>query len=249
MSPVGKLQGKVAVVTGAGRGIGRAIASAYAGEGAAVVCAARSAPQLAEAVTDITRAGGQAIAVRADVTQLAEVEGLFKSAAEAFGGVDIVVINAGAQYDRSHVESGRPADWLATLEVNLVGAYYCAKAAIPHLKRRGAGKIITVGSGVGHRGLPGSSAYACSKAGLWMLTRVLAQELWRFRISVNELIPGPVVTEMNHDIQPGQQDTVFAIDSEWLKTPADVVPLALFLATQPDTGPTAQSYSLMRRDM
>ena len=249
MSPVGKLQGKVAVVTGAGRGIGRAIASAYAGERAAVMCAARSAPQLAETVADITRAGGQAIAVRADVTQLAEVEGLFKSAAEAFGGVDIVVINAGAQYDRSHVESGRPADWLATLEVNLVGAYYCAKAAIPHLKRRGAGKIITVGSGVGHRGLPGSSAYACSKAGLWMLTRVLAQELWRFRISVNELIPEPVVTEMNHDIQPGQQDTVFAIDSEWLKTPADVVPLALFLATQPDTGPTAQSYSLMRRDM
>jgi 3-oxoacyl-[acyl-carrier protein] reductase len=249
VNPMGKLRGKVAVVTGASRGIGRAIARAYAGEGAAVVCAARVAAQLAEAVSDITRAGGNAIAVRTDVTQLAEVEGLFKSAAEAFGGVDIVVINAGAQYDRGHVEVSQPADWLATLEVNLVGAYYCAKAAIPYLKQRGAGKIITVGSGVGHRGLPGSSAYACSKAGLWMLTRVLAQELWRFRISVNELIPGPVVTEMTPDIEQENQESVFTVDSEWIKTPADVAPMALFLATQPDIGPTAQSYSLVRRDL
>ncbi len=81
-----------------------------------------------------------------------------------------------------------------------------------------------------------------------MLTRVLAQELWPFKISVNELIPGPVITEMNRDTQQARQDTVFAIDSEWIKAPEDVVPLALFLATQPDTGPTAQSYSLMRRD-
>ena len=82
-----------------------------------------------------------------------------------------------------------------------------------------------------------------------MLTRVLAQELWPFKISVNELIPGPVVTAMSRDIPQEGQDTVFTIDSEWIKTPEDVVPLALFIATQPDTGPTAQSYSLMRRDM
>lgn len=249
MNQTGQLHGKVAVVTGAGRGIGKAIARAYAREGAAVVCAARSVSQLAAAVSEITQAGGKATAIQTDVTQLAEVEALFKSAVEGLGGVDIVVINAGAQYDHRHVEDSQPSDWLATLEVNLVGAYYCVKAAIPYLKQRGAGKIITVGSGIGHRGLPGSSAYACSKAGLWMLTRVLAQELWRFRISVNELIPGPVVTEMNRDIQHERRESVFAIDSEWIKSPEDVVPLALFLATQPDTGPTAQSYSLMRRDM
>jgi 3-oxoacyl-[acyl-carrier protein] reductase len=249
VNPSGKLHGKTAVVTGAGRGIGRAIAIAYAQEGAFVCCAARSLAQIQETAATIHHAGGQSMAVQTDVTQLPSVEHLFQTTADTFGGVDIVVINAGGNYDRRSVEESHPADWLATLEVNLTGAYYCAKAAIPHLKQRGAGKILTVGSGIGHRGLPGNSAYACSKAGLWMLTRVLAQELWRFNISVNELIPGPVITEPTQDLQQQGQDSVFAIDSEWIKGPEDVVPLALFLATQPDIGPTAQSYSLMRRDM
>jgi 3-oxoacyl-[acyl-carrier protein] reductase len=144
------------------------------------------------------------------------------------------------------VEESVAEDWLATLEVNLVGAYYCAKAAIPRLRQRGKGKIITIGSGVGHRGHVGSSAYSASKAGLWALTKVLAQELWSHKITVNELIPGPVETTLTAG-QTQKSHTVFAIDSEWIKTPADVAPLALFLATQPDTGPTAQSFSLMRR--
>jgi 3-oxoacyl-[acyl-carrier protein] reductase len=245
----GQLGGKVAVVTGAGRGIGKAIALAYAKEGAAVSCAARTRAQIEEVTAQIRHAGGQSAAIQTDVTQLPSVEQLFGATAEAFGGGDIVVINAGVTYDRRPVEDSQPSDWRATLEVNLIGAYYCARAAIPYLKQRGAGKIITMGSGVGHRGLPGNSAYACSKAGLWMLTRVLAQELWPLNISVNELIPGPVVTELSRDLPQGRQDTVFAIDSEWIKTPEDVVSLALFLATQPDKGPTAQSYSLMRRDM
>ncbi len=98
---------------------------------------------------------------------------------------------------------------------------------------------------MGHRGLPGSSAYSCSKSALWMLTRVLAMELWEDNISVNELVPGPVSTDMN-TAAPGQGTSLGV--SEWTKTPEDVVPLALFLATQPDVGPTAQTYSLMRRD-
>src|SRR5262249_56454486 len=112
-----------------------------------------------------------------------------------------------------------------------------------HLRRRGCGKIITIGSGIGHRGGPERSSYACSKAGLWMLTRVLAQELAAFNISVNELVPGPVDTSMN----PSGARTSTLGASEWLKRPEDVVPLALFLAEQPDVGPTAQSFSLMRR--
>jgi 3-oxoacyl-[acyl-carrier protein] reductase len=171
---------------------------------------------------------------------------MFQKTAAQFGGLDILVINAGALHERKYVVDSRPENWRATVEVNLIGAYYCAKTAIPHLRRRGAGKIITVGSGVGHRGRAGNSAYACSKAGLWMMTRVLAQELWQDNISVNELVPGPVKTAMNVDVSA--QGGSSLAESEWMKTPEDLVPLAMFLATQPDIGPTAQSFSLLRRD-
>lgn len=238
------LEHKVAIVTGAGRGIGRAIALAYAEAGAAVGCAARSPGEIADTVETIVKRGGNALAVPTDVTRPAAVEHLVSTVAAHFGGLDIVVINAGISPGRVPVEAGDAEQWHEVVNVNLIGAYHCARAAIPHLKRRGAGKIITLGSGMGHRGKPGSSAYSCSKAGLWMLTRVLAQELWDDNISVNELVPGPVDTTMN--TAPGGLATFG--DSEWIKAPEDVVPLALFLATQPDRGPSAQTFSLMRRD-
>jgi 3-oxoacyl-[acyl-carrier protein] reductase len=241
------LKNRIAVVTGAGRGIGRAIAIAYARAGASVACAARTQAEIDDTVNTIARAGGQALAVQTDVTDLRSVAHLFDTVAQHFNGIDILVVNAGANYDRRTVEDSVPVDWQRTMAVNLVGAYYCAQAAIPYLKARGAGKIITIGSGLGHRGTAGNSAYACSKAGLWMLTRVLAQELWAYNISVNELIPGPVNTAIDAG-QPVPQQSVRGFESEWVKEPEDVTGLALFLATQPDVGPSAQSFSLMRRD-
>lgn len=241
------LKGKVAVVTGGGRGIGKAIALAYAQAGAAVCCAARTLAEIEQTAREIHQAGGRGLAVQTDVTRVETVEIMLRQTVEAFGGLDILVINAGVNDDRRPVEESQPADWRTTLEVNLIGAYYCAKAVIPHFKERGGGKIITIGSGLGHRGRAGGSAYACSKAGLWMLTRVLAQELWPYNVSVNELIPGPVETAMTTRATR-DPETVFSVESEWIKFPEEVTPLALFLATQPNIGPTAQSFSLMRRD-
>ena len=240
------LQNQVALITGAGRGIGRAIARGYANAGAAVVCAARTAAELDETVRLIQQTAGTALAAPADITDPDQAAALVRRALDAFGGLDIVVANAGVSGTGDPVATGDTAAWRQVVEVNLFGAYHTIRAAIPALKARGAGKVITIGSGMGHKGLPGSSAYSCSKAALSMLTRVLAQELWPDNISVNELIPGPVQTAMTGP-RPNA-NSVGAIDSEWFKKPEDVVPLALFLATQPATGPTAQSFSLMRRD-
>jgi 3-oxoacyl-[acyl-carrier protein] reductase len=233
------LKDKVAVITGAGRGIGRAIALAYAKAGACVVCSARSDTEIGETARQITAAGGYATAHTADVVDYEAVVTLFQRASKRFGGIDIVVANAGVAVEQRLIENSDPRLWRKTVDINLTGAYHTAHAAIPHLRKRGAGKIILVGSGQRNRAAPGFSAYSCSKSGLWMLTQSLAVELSEHNISVNELIPGPVKTDMTRDatIPPG----------EWFKDPEDVVPLALFLAGMPDTGPTAQSYSLMRR--
>ncbi|MCB1999401.1 MAG: SDR family NAD(P)-dependent oxidoreductase [Rhodoferax sp.] len=235
------LHGKVAVVTGAGRGIGRAIAQAYAAAGAAVVCSARNADDIAHTVALIAAAGGTATACAADVVDLAAMQALLAHAAETHGGVDIVVANAGVNGQHCTVQEADPADWARTIQVNLIGAFHTAQAAIPHLRARGSGKIILVGSGMRKGAQAGRSSYAVSKAGLWKLTEILAVELQPYNISVNELIPGPVKTAM----------TAFGARpvpaGEWVKEPDDLVPLALFMATQPDIGPTAQSFSLMRR--
>lgn len=238
------LTGKVALITGAGRGIGRAIAIAYAQAGAAVCCAARSADELAAVIDEIEDSGGRAIATVTDVTDEEAVQRMVSTTVSELGGLDILVINAGGGIERAPVETSDLDKWRDTIDLNLFGAYYCARAAVPYLKAR-RGKIITIGSGLGHKGLPDNSAYACAKAALWMLTRVLAQEVAADGISVNELIPGPVETGL---ISDSFRTNVVEKWGEWLKVPADVAPLALFLATQPGIGPTAQSFSLMRRD-
>ena len=240
---VQSLAGKVALITGGGRGIGRAIAIAFAGAGAAVCCAARTRSEIEAVAGEIEGAGGKALAVTTDVADPASVQEAVDETAARFGGLDILVINAGVSPGRSEVAESDPASWSQTIAINLTGAYHCARAAIPYLKARGGGKIITIGSGMGRRGAPGSSAYSVSKAGLWMLTRLLGQELRADNISVNELIPGPVNTAM----MPASGSSTF--DGEWFKEPEEVVPLALFLAGAPDGGQTAQSFSLMRRDV
>lgn len=241
------LAGKVALVTGAGRGIGRAVALGYAQAGAAVACVARSAGEIAGAVEAITSQGGRAIALAGDATDAGMMAAHVGATEEAFGGLDIVFGAAGASLENKPVAESDPALWRRTVEVNLFGTFVTAHAALPALRRRGGGKLIFVGSGMGHRGAPTRSAYASSKAGLNMLVRVLAQELAGEDITVNELVPGPVMTAFIN----GRVDALRgAVGSqEWFKEPEDVVPLALYLASQPPRGPTGQTFSLARRDL
>lgn len=242
------LENKVAVITGAGRGIGRAIALSYAENGAKTCCLARSQKEINDTAELIKNNNGKAISLACDVSNYAELDKVFQEVYRIYGGIDIVVINAGVDYPSSPVEESNIEAWQSVIDVNLTGAYYTAKASISYLKKQGGGKIITLGSGLGHKGRADNAAYCCSKAGLWMLTRVLAQELHKFNISVNELIPGPVSTTMG-DNSMKDSNSAFSINGEWIKRPEDVTSMALFMATQPLIGPTGQSFSLMRRDL
>lgn len=243
-----RLKGKVALITGAGKGIGKAIAIAYAKQGIKVCCVARTSNDIELTVKEIKTLGGDAMAISCDVSNYESLEITMQKAFKQFGRMDILVINAGTDCEKLPVDKLDIDEWKRVIDVNLNGAFYTAKAAVPYLKRNGAGKIITIGSGMGHKGRADGAAYSCSKAALWMLTRVLAQELLEHKISVNELIPGPVNTNMGNDSKKDNR-SAFSISHEWIKEPDDVVDLAIFLAGQPDIGPTAQSFSLMRRDI
>ncbi|WCT75388.1 SDR family NAD(P)-dependent oxidoreductase [Sphingomonas naphthae] len=249
------LKGKVAIVTGAGRGCGRAIAQGLAAAGASVCCAARSKSEIAETVALIEEEGGVAMAFAADVTDLQSVTAMTHATIAAYSGLDLMVLSHGVALAVGPVETTDPVDWQRTIDVNLIGSYYCIRTAVAPMKARGAGKIIVVGSGQGHNGTASTSAYAASKAGTWALTRSVAAELIGYNISVNELLPGNVRTQLYEDTfgqvisaTPAGGEPISSKRShEWLKAPEDIVPLALFMACQPDIGPTAQSFSLMRR--
>jgi len=242
------LAGKVAIVTGSGKGIGRAIVKGYAEAGARVCVTARTQSQVDEVAEEIVEAGGEAISVACDVTDPDAVTRMVDHTVEAFGGLDLVFMNAGGCLESNSIQEADPRIWRETIEVNLNSAFYTAQAVIPHLKARGEGKIITMGSGTGHKGHNRIAAYCAAKAGLWHFTRMLAEELISYNITVNELIPGIVHTKLAEGEKPERR----LLDSlggahEYQKLPEDVVPLALHLATAPKYGPTAQSFSLTRR--
>lgn len=243
-----QLENKAALVTGGGRGIGREIALALAAEGADVCVTARSREEIDDVAAEIEKLGRKGFALTCDVCDGEAVQSTVDSAAAQLGRLDILVNNAGGSFTRSGVTDSDPEMWKKTVEVNLMGTYYASRAAIPHLTGSGDGKIINVGSGMGHTPRAGNSAYNVGKAGMWMLTRCLSMELWEQGICVNELIPGPVLTKLTENIfELGKAPPI--APSERVKTPEECVPLAMFLATHPPGGPTGQSFSLARRPL
>ncbi len=185
------LDGKVAIVTGASSGIGHATARLFAAEGARVVVAARRKAMLDELVSHIAAAGGVAAAVAGDAREEDFARSLVATAIERFGGLDVAFNNAGILGDLGPAHETSPASWRDTIETNLTGAFLAARHQVPAMLRRGGGSIIFTSSFVGHtRGVPGTAAYAASKAGLIALTMTMAAELGDQRIRVNALLPG-----------------------------------------------------------
>ena len=191
-----KLAGKVAVVTGAGRGIGRAIALAYAREGARLVLAARNESELEEVVGAVEEAGAEAVSIRTDVTSQIATVRLARRALDRFGCIDILVNNAGISGPVGPLQDNDIADWVDTINVNLTGTFLVCRAVVPVMIEQGGGKIINLsGAGVANA-WSNMSAYCSSKAAVVRLTEVLAQELDGKGITVNALGPGSVHTSM-----------------------------------------------------
>jgi NADP-dependent 3-hydroxy acid dehydrogenase YdfG len=225
LSGPGALQGQVAIVTGAGRGIGHAVATALAREGATVVLAARTRQQLAATAAAIRESGRAALAIPTDVTQDGAVEAMVEQAIAELGRVDILVTAAGAA-SFGPVVGTKPADWDPILAVNLRAVMVCCRAVLPVMIRQRRGTIINVASVAAQRPIPGAAVYTATKAGVVGFSRVLAEELRAEGVRVGVLVPGAVDTPL-WDTIPNSPDR-----SRMLR-PEDVARAAVLMASLP----------------
>jgi 3-oxoacyl-[acyl-carrier protein] reductase len=239
------LSERVALVTGASRGIGRAIAATLAQAGATVVINYREQQQAAdETVAAIQASGGTALAVRADISDSAEVERLLKTVIDTYGHIDILVSNAGITRDGLLLRM-KEEDFDTVVQTNLRGAFLCTRAALRPMMKQRSGRIINITSVVGLLGNPGQANYAAAKAGLIGFTRSVAREVASRSITVNAIAPGFIVTEMTGKLEEATQQALLgAIPLQRLGQPQDVANLACFLASDMAAYITGQTLSV-----
>ncbi len=225
-----ELAGRVAIVTGAGRNIGRAIAHALASAGAAVVVNGRANCANVDAVVgEIEAQGGKALAVMADVTDEAAVERMAAAAVERFGRIDILVNNAAGRPEKA-LEAMSLADWRGVLATILDGAFLTVKAALPHLKHGGTGAIINIGGVSGHVGTRHRAHVVTAKAGLIGLTKALAHDLAQDKITANCVVPGLIETARDPNAQLPHHHSVSKTLTGRFGTPEEIAAAVRFLA-------------------
>ena len=225
------LQGKVALVTGASRGIGRATALALASEGAAIVVNyASSSSAAAEVVTQIEENGGRAIALKANVANSDEVDQLITATMEKFGRIDVLVNNAGITRDTLLLRM-KLEDWQAVIDLNLTGVFLCTRAVSKIMLKQKSGRIINITSVAGQMGNAGQSNYSASKAGVIGFTKTVARELAPRAITVNAVAPGFITTDMTDGLK--SDPILKMIPLARYGQPEEVAGMIQFLASSP----------------
>ena len=226
------LQGSVALVTGASRGIGRAVAQTLAAEGAQVVVNyARSSAAAEELVAQSNTAGGSAIALQADVSKADEVDSLIKTILEKLGRIDILVNNAGITRDTLLLRM-KPEDWQAVIDLNLTGVFLCTRAVAKAMLKQRSGRIISIASVAGQMGNPGQANYSAAKAGVIGFTKTVAKEMASRGITVNAVAPGFIETDMTSELS-NTDDILKFIPLGRFGKPEDIAGMVRFLAADP----------------
>jgi 3-oxoacyl-[acyl-carrier protein] reductase len=230
MTMAGFLEGKTAFITGAGRGIGEAIAHAFAQQGCNIAAVARTKTEVEDTARTIREAGGQAIGLACDVADAEQVQIAVNETHDSFGAIDILVNNAGVALMGKFHELNADI-WRTTMDVNLHGAVHCIQAVLPGMMHEKSGRIINISSVAGVKPMVNQSAYCASKHALQALSHVLAMELREYNIAVHNVCPGGVTTKLADDAMPDRDK------SDWM-TPDDIAHACLFLATQSDRATT-----------
>jgi len=232
---MGQLDGQVAIVTGASRGIGRAVAKELADHGASVVVNYNQSPDAAASlVKEITDGGSKAISFQASVDDAEQCKALIQKAIDEYGKIDILVNNAGVNRDKT-LRRMAAEEWDEVISTDLSSAFYCSSAAIPHMVEAKYGRIINMSSIIGQMGNIGQSNYAAAKAGLIAFTKSAAQELARFNITVNAMCPGFVETDMVLALNDEVKEALIAkIPLGRFGKPEEVATFIRYLVTEGD---------------
>lgn len=242
-----RLAGKIAIVTGAAQGIGRAIATRLADEGAAVAIADIQTEAAERTAAELRALGAKAIAVKLDVTKFDDAEAAASAVERELGPIDILVNNAGWDKLEPFIES-MPETWDKIIAINYRGALNCCRAIAPRMKARGSGKIISISSDAGRVGSTGEAVYAGCKAAIIGFSKTLARELARYNINVNVVCPGPTDTALLRDAMAGREGVLEAmargIPFRRLGKPEDLAGAVAFFASADSDYATGQVISI-----